>query len=54
MLFDDFAEGIGGFADTFRALGTVEKLLEGRDRVLWINGLWRFSRRAQESVDVDP
>ena len=54
MLLDNFAKTFGGFANTGCALGTVEKPLKGRDRVLWINGLWGFSRRAKESVDVDP
>ena len=54
MLLDNFAKTFGGLANAGCALGTVEKLLKGRDRVLWINGLWGFSRRAKESVDVDP
>ena len=54
MLLDNFAKTFGRFANAGCALGTVEKLLKGRDRVLWINGLWGFSRRAKESVDVDP
>ena len=54
MLLDNIGKRFGRFANAVRTLCTIEKLVEGRDRVLWVNGLWNFSRRAKEGVDVDP
>lgn len=54
MLLDNIGKRFSRFANAVRTLCTVEKLLEGQDRVLGVNGLWNFSRRAKEGVDVEP